>query len=458
MLNFYKDLLLKEKVLFIVTLVLGIFLRCHSLAEVSSWSDEIASWYFAHNLDTIFKQESHTPLYYFICRVWFYIASDTVLYLRLLSIFLSYLILFVSINILKDAHKYLLLSFSVLWSLFPTLIIYDRQARHYGLFLELIFFVVLIWNNRKNFNSYLLWFLFNIIHFIHPLSLVPVCFLLTFDFVQKQIPLRKYMFLLSSIVPVLGYYGVRVFTFGGSAVTANVSWIRNDSLGFFKSLVLLFAGDSFPLTFVYPLDPNVVIGSTFLFIMLLISFDGLRIFKNLNFYKFLILFLVTLVIVELLAYLGLNLRIGRYFIYLVPFFLYFVMEIFLRVSNKFLLLSLIALMLSFYNLFFLKPWRVYFWEDQSVGLFKSTYPNFENDENLIICGNIHQLDYYFHRKLDDCSSEAFNRFYSKRDFNLFDISGSHSTKALSLYLSNLGNVYDRKFYGNSFFFRFKIRD
>ncbi len=88
-----------------------------------------------------------------------------------------------------------------------------------------------------------------------------------------------------------------------------------------------------------------------------------------------------------------------------------------------------------------------------VSSFKKDYPDFQKD-HFIFCGSSHQLEFYFQKQKSDCSSEAFSRFYAQKNFNVFDIRGEQSTLALSLFLSTRGIVYDRKFYGHSFFFKF----
>jgi hypothetical protein len=459
MLNFFKDLLLREKVLLLSVLFLGIFLRLFSLSEISSWGDEVATWYYRDNLDLVFSSESHTPFYYFLCRLWKIITTDSVYSIRLFSIFLSYLFLYLSVRLLQKSSKFLILSLVTLWSLFPTFIIYDRQARHYGLFAEMFFFLIIIWDHRKSFDLIFFWFVFAVIQMIHPLGIIPVGLLILIDLVGKKISIKRALIYFSSSLPVLIYYLLRLYFQSYKSITSNIAWINNNSVSFLKSIFLLFAGESYPFTVMYPLNPDIFIFSSLFIIFLFLISSGWRVLlvnRQLN--RFLVLFVTTILVVEFLAFLGLNLRISRYYIFLVPFLLSYIMDI-VNVSpnRRFLLVSFLGITLAAYNLFVYRPWRSYPWDDDSVRAFKKDYPLYFKDKDLLICGNYLQSRYFFNTAVRDCSEEAFSRYYSKKNFSVFDIRGSQSTLALSLYLTNFGNVLDMKFYGNAFFFRFEGR-
>jgi hypothetical protein len=456
MLNFFKDLLLKEKVLFFSTLFVGIFLRLSSLSEISSWSDEVATWYFGHHLDQVFSTESHTPFYYFLVKLWSVVFSDSIFSIRMLSIFASYTILFLCLSLLKNGNKILSLGLVAFWSLSPTLIMQDRQARHYGLFAEMIFLLLIIWDYRSEIRFVKKWILMCAISLIHPLGLIPIWTLVFIDFFKRKLSLKESFKFLSSSIPVVGYYLLRASLFSVQSVLSNVSWVKNDFFTLFKSLILMFGGDSYPLSFNYPLNPDLFVFFVFLFFFTLFLFSkGFSLFMHSKFFRFFVLLLITFVFIEFLAILGVNLRIGRYYIFLVPFlFVYLLDSISYVQENKYLCLTALVLILSTYNFLILKPWRSFDWDDQFVTSFKKDYPNFL-DGDFIFCGSRHQLEYYFQTQNTGCSSEAFSRFYAQKNFNVFDIRGEQSTLALSLYLSNRGNIFDRKFYGHSFFFKFE---
>ncbi len=456
MLNFFKDLLLKEKVLFFSTLFLGLFFRLTSLSQTSYSGDEVATWYFSHHLDQVFSTESHTMFYYFLVKLWSVFFSDSIFSIRMFSVFLSYIILFSCLFLLKKSHKFLSLGLVAFWSLSPTLIMQDRQARHYGLFAEMIFLLLMIWDHRREISFIKKWYLMSFISLIHPLSLIPIWTLVLLDFVKKKLSLKESFMYLSCSIPVVTYYLLRVMFFSAQSVLSNVSWVKNDFYTLFKSLILLFGGDAYPFTFNYPLNPDWFVFFVFLFFFTLFLFSrGFSFFKNEKFYRFVFLIVMTFFFVELLALCGVNLRIGRYYIFLVPFLFAFILDIVSTIElSKYLCLTSLVLIISSYNFLILRPWRIFDWDDQFVATFKKDYPNFQKD-HFIFCGSRHQLEYYFQKQKSDCSSEAFSRFYAQKNFNIFDIRGEQSTLALSLFLSTRGNVFDRKFYGHSVFFKFE---
>lgn len=459
MLNFFKDLLLREKILFLSVLFLGIFLRLISLSEISSWNDEIATWYFANNINVVFSSESHTPIYYLICRVWIYLTTNTIFSIRVLSIVLSYCTLFLCIQFLKNTSKFLILGVVTFWSLVPTFIVYDRQARHYGFFAELAFLLLIIWDYKSDVRFFLKWFLMTFIQILHPLAFIQVIFLVLLDFARSKISIKEGLYLISSSLPVSVYYLLRFYFQDFKTVTANIAWIRNDFVEFFKSLILMFAGDSYPFTLVFPLSADVAIFSCFVLFLSFFILTGWKpLFLSEKFIRFLLMCIFIIMLVESLAYAGLNLRISRYYIFIVPFLLVSLIDFIKNVQTKsFLLLLVTSFILISYNLFQLKPWRTYEWDDDNVSAFKIDNPSYLNDNDLLICGNKMNVEYYFNKYFGNCSEEAFKRYYLKKNFKVFDISGEQSSVALSLYLSNFGNVRDMKFYGRAFYFRFEGR-
>ncbi len=371
MLNFLKDLLLKEKVLFFSTLFLGLFFRLTSLSETSSWSDEVATWYFSHHLDQVFSTESHTMFYYFLVKLWSVFFSDSIFSIRMFSVSFSYSILFLCVFLLNKNHKFLSLGLVAFWSLSPTLIMQDRQARHYGLFAEMTFLLLMIWDYRREISFIKKWFLMSFISLVHPLGIIPVWILVLLDFFKKKLSLKESIMYLSCSIPVVTYYLVKVMFFSTQSVLSYVSWVKNDFFTLFKSLILLFGGDSYPFTFNYPLNPDWFVFFVFLFFFTLFLFSrGFSFFKNEKFYRFVFLIVMTLFFVELLALCGVNLRISRYYIFLIPFLFAFVLDIVSsNEHNKHLCLSVLVLIISLYNIFILRPWRIFEWDDQFCVIF-----------------------------------------------------------------------------------------
>ncbi|MBA2406175.1 MAG: hypothetical protein H0V66_15475 [Bdellovibrionales bacterium] len=151
--------------------------------------------------------------------------------------------------------------------------------------------------------------------------------------------------------------------------------------------------------------------------------------------QFLQLFLLTIILAELVTYFLTNIRIGRYYIYLVPFFVYalleWVKESEIRLNLK-LAFSLMTILFCYHALV-LRPWRTYEWDDQNVAGLKSYLKHLPQRE-LVICANAFQLDYYFQQQWSNCTDVALRLHLNKKSFYLFDLTGND--RMLMIYLLN----------------------
>lgn len=433
--KFFKDLSFYGGVLFLAVFFIGIIIRFVGLAETSAWGDEVASWYFAQNLSNVFYTESHTPVYYFLCKIWMFVFPTSILSLRYFSIFLSLFVLLVSCFLIyrKSGAKTSLVVFS-LWWLWPTMVIYSRQARHYSFYLDLTLLVLVMWDQKKSFNKWLLWGVLAFYQFNHPLAVIVVGFLAFWDFYSERIN-RQLIFTLSSAAPVTFYYLARLLFQGHEKVASNISWINADTFSFFKSMLILFAGDSFPFSKFYPVQPY---GFSFLIISvllaLLIKSDLRSVFKNNWLLKAISLFLLTQVLIESLGLLNFNLRISRYFIYVVGLFIFsaYKMSESWSEREKLTRCGLVSGILIFYSFVFHKPWQFYLWDDQNVSRFEqemSVLPA----KDIVICASAFQLEYYFQRSyLGGCSEQALNLLKERKPFYFFDLNGND--KYTTMYL------------------------
>jgi hypothetical protein len=426
--KFYQDYSLVGVVLLFAALTLGFLFRIFNIEAVSAWGDEVASLYYARHLDRVFLHESHTPFYYLICKIWMWVFPDSIISLRYLFILLSTLI--------TGCCSYLLAKkrgigsafiFLILWWLWPTDVTFSRQARHYSLYAEMTFFLLILWDYRSSFSRKCTFFIWTVFQFIHPFTLLPVWYLAIYEWARGRASKKETLFYLSSSVPLFCYYGTRFLMFGSEKVFSNITWVSESSTSFQQSLLLLLAGDSFPLNQVYPVSA----GSALLFLLLVfLLFIPKRNFishfmANERLLKFFQIYLITIIASELFSYFFTNIKIGRYFIFLVPFFLY---SLLYWINEKNLKLNLklafaLCFILSIYNIFVLTPWRSYEWDDQNVSAFKSMLNDLPSKE-LVICANAFQMDYYFKRVYETCSDVALRFHLKKQDFYLFDITGN----------------------------------
>lgn len=419
-------------VLFFSVLFLGLFFRTLGIDSISAWGDEVASLYYAQHIDRVFFYESHSPFYYGLCKIWISIFPESVVSLRYMFISLSLILTAMSTWLLyKKRGVSLALVFFVLFWLWPTDIIFSRQARHYSLFLEMTVLILILWDHKETFKKWLLWPLWMIFQLIHPFALIPVWFLIFYDFFKKKLTTHDVRFYLSTTLPLISYYVLRFIVFGKEKVLSNISWIDFKFQEFQRSLFFLFVGDSYPLTEVYPLSmwsPLLLIFVVGIFLLF-----GKR--KLGPFKRFFLLYILTVITIEVMLWVFTNVRINRYYIYLIPFFLFALMD--LIEENPFQknlkLASCLALGLVIYNIQVLAPWRSYTWDDQNVDSLKSMLSALPKRE-LIICANAFQQDYYFQQNYQNCSTQVLEKHLKKESFYLFDLTGND--RMLALFILN----------------------
>jgi hypothetical protein len=121
--------------------------------------------------------------------------------------------------------------------------------------------------------------------------------------------------------------------------------------------------------------------------------------------------------------LGVDLRINRYFIYLVPVVLFTFLELALLDRLFEWQLGLLVLVLVGFNVTLLRPWADYDWGDDTVRDFFEKLP----PKPLVICAYRYQFHYYFGREGgdDECVREALQLDARKEGFYLFDLNGNH---------------------------------
>lgn len=443
MLKFFKDLSFIGGVLFLSTLFLGLVFRIIGLHDISAWGDEVASWYYARHLSEVFFGESHTPVYYFLCKIWYWIFPATILSLRYFTIVLSLIVVALTcawVGKKKDPRTGLVLF--VLWWLWPSMVIYARQARHYSLYLDLSILVLVMWEFRKDLNKYVFWSVLAFYQSIHPLAALAVSFLAAWDFFKNK-DWKEAFFKLSSVLPVALYYLARLVYLGGSKVHSNIAWISQSPVGFVKSMIALFFGDSFPFSKFYPVQNIGMILITVVIFGIVVFRNRIReLWRSESFRKFFLIFAFTELTVELLGLLNFNLRISRYFIYVPGFLVFAIVEC----SNlwapreKLIKASLFALCLAGYGLIYHQPWNYYSWDDQNIAAFKLDMESLPK-KDVIICGSAFQLEYYFQRPYRSCSELALSLHRFKKPFYFFDINGNdkmtliflHNESRISLY-------------------------
>ena len=253
--KFYQDYSLAGVVLILSTVAFGFLFRILGLSDTSAWGDEIASLFYAENLSEVFKHESHTPLYYVLCKAWISVFGKTILSLRYFFISLSFLFLSLSSYLLiKNKQTAAFLGLIILWWLWPTDVIFSRQARHYGLYAELGFFFLIFWRFKNQFSKKALFTVGSFVQFLHPFMVIPVFFLAIYDYAKRKIGPHVLFVALSSGLPLVLYYTFRFLIYGQEKVLSNINWIQVSSLTYLRDFLLLFGGDSFTFFMFYQLS------------------------------------------------------------------------------------------------------------------------------------------------------------------------------------------------------------
>lgn len=451
--KFYQDYSLIGVVLIIAVFGLGLTFRLFNIEAISAWGDEVASLYYAKHLERVFLYESHTPFYYLICKAWMWVFPDSIISLRYLFVSLSALLMSCCCYLLvKRRGSGSAFVFLVLWWLWPTDVTFSRQARHYSLYAEMTFLLLILWDYRKEYSRKFLYTIWSIYQLIHPFALISVWYLALYDWARGRAKKKEILFYLSSSLPLFSYYAIRFSLYGSERVFSNISWVNENWSDFLKSLYLLFVGDSFPLNQIYPL--SLWVGTSFLLLVLACFLANKDCLKNFflkdKMLKFLQLYLITVIFAEIFSYLFTNIKIGRYFIYLIPFFLYALIDFVNEFKTAFNLK--LCLVLSFilvtYNVAVFIPWRTYEWDDQNVAEFKSYYSNLAPKE-LVICANAFQMDYYFKKSYETCTDVALRFHLRKESFHLFSLTGTD--KLLMLFLMKEGHIDDYKLFNQAVF-------
>lgn len=397
--------------------LLAVFLRFTDLASQSPWTDELASWWYLRHLGEIWGKESHSPLYYTLLR--FFCGADAdVPALRSFSASVSVLHLiefFFLGQLVFDKKRFLI--FWVLVCLCPVDIVYARMARHYAWLLEgLIVFILLY---RLRVPVWLESLVAAFMGFIHVFAVIPISFLALYRFWKE----RRWSELLPVLVSanlVLVYYLLRLLSLGPQVVGSNVEWNSISLVNFWASLVTQFLGDSYPRFVFYPVNPYLaalVVGATSLWILYRRRESGLQ---------YLGVFLVSLLAIEVFGF-WLNLRVNRYLIYLVGFWIIAFTDS-LGEVKLWQPLTLTGLLLG--HILFQNPVLSFPWDREKVESWRNFTARFPDSPQLT-CASVYQSAYFDLRSPPDCI-RALKDVSLRKDLLYFDLNNTEKMVALFL--------------------------
>ena len=367
--------------LLVVSFIFAVFFRFYDLGVQSPWTDELATWFYAKNLDQIFLFETHSPLYYFLVRL-FLGNSASVESIRFFSATLSCLnILLLFLIGLRFMDRGKLTLFVILLAFNPADIMHSRMARHYGLLLEgtLLFLFLL----RANARTWVLSIVACFMGFLHVFSLIPMSCILIFDYLEMKNP-RKSLIIFFSSLGILVYYLARRLLPDHSTVLKNLIWSDSAFLSYFRAVVLQFAGNAFPHSEFYPplLLPIACI------LIFCLGYFVYR--KSKSGLLFVTILISGILLVEFLNLYWINLRISRLMVYLPGLLLFSISDSVPKPNEKHFFAACIL------SLGFLYPLNVFTSHSGDDG-FIEEWKAFTSQEKItpkLVCLNKFQAAYY----------------------------------------------------------------
>ena len=398
-----KNILTNKNILFVVTI--GSLLRFYNIGDASLWEDEILSLNAADRITSIKSffsadpENAHPPLYFLILKIWKNFG-DSETYLRILSSIFGVISIYISYLLAKKVFsKNTAYISSILISISPFLIRFDREVRMYSLFvlltmLTIYFFLKSIDSKRKK--DWFLFSFFGILNlYTHYHSIIVLfCCLIFFIILNKY---DKYKFLIASYLLIAFFYSFWLPSFidhffAYSAIGGDEPTRFPSVYGFWiKPAYLIYAytfGQSIlPWQWVITLPSIVLVSSILIFSL-----------KKIYEQKKHIYFLVSFFLLPIILGIFLSDLMPRYMIFIYPFYIFLFSNGLHYFTGLFKKLTLIIILLislisinNFYNeknlhiLAGITPWE------------KITYDiknrSFGNDIILNV-GNSPSLDYY----------------------------------------------------------------
>lgn len=433
-------LFLKENfyflVLFTAFFLFQLILRFTQLDFHGIWRDEVATLYFSGHLNEVLAGDSHTIFYYLLMNPIGFLSDYGLYEMRLFQgvlSFLLYLVILIRSKKLLNNKEWFI--FNALYGLHPLVFGFARLARPYTLMIDLA--TLLLIESRLNRSKVLAGVYAFFLMSMHPLGVLPVLFEL---FIHRFDKAYVKTFVLA-FLPVGLYYVIKSFM--DQNALSYIGWIQSNSLQFFFELNGILMGSFFPD---YLADRPEIISIVAIFMVLGPLF--LAIFqKNAVALKegqrFLFLYLLVFLGMSVLS-LVIDLRIQRYYVFLLPYFL-LMLSLTLGFGPRMPLKSLAILgTLLILNVAYIRP---YFTPQASTGRFINELQHYSKVHKAPIyaCGYVFHNWYFKRMGFRVCSNPEDVNFALKTSplvYGLLD-------KRLSI-LPQLLNNNDIELLGGSF--------
>lgn len=423
--KFFEGLSLPEMALIIFSILFGSVLRLYKIDLISHWSDELATLYYSKFIHLVFNEETHPPGFYLFSKVITFFVGESVYSLRMVLALMSvglctYFVIIGKKLFTKDGW----IIFTILLFLIPVDVAYSRIARMYSplFLLSMWFYLTLLEEERKILKLSILSF---IMSWIFPIGFIPGGALIISNLISRRKWSKEDSYLAASVVPVFLYYVLRI-------VFQSKKQFLSDYLGgnikvhnLFSDFFLTMAGDHIPK---YPYlrdDSNLwMIFAVFSIIVIYLSifYSVKKQEYRQNWMNHLIVILCSLFFIEIFSALVINIKVGRYLIFLIPIILIHAAQVrgyLSHLKHSLLEITLFFGMLVFY-VYVYKPFDYFLWERESFNVFKQFTAN---NPNYIFCGNRFQYHYYFQSPHKHCMEEYKKLKADKKDFVFIDMNG-----------------------------------
>lgn len=387
-----------------ISALFQLYFRFFDLSFHGLWRDEIATMFFSAFPFSSISGDSHSFIYYLIVSPLSFFGSTNLYSFRLFHAVAGVLVL--GLAIYRSRKLFTPAQWAFIFSLYglhPVVFGMARLARPYGLLMDLS--LLLIIECRRSDSRKMIFILATLLGLLHPVGL----FVLIFEYVYSRHHEFRKIFAFAA-APSLIYYGIKVLFFQNQLTF--VSWIKTDSLAFLKDLSGLFFGVFYPYYNNFP----AFLGVWLLILILIFSLCVLIIKKDSFLWKesafFFGIVLFIFISFNVLAFFQ-DLRISRYFVFLIPYFIIYLSCMFTRTNSWALPSTLVLMSLMFIQTVYYKPYftpSVSF--DSFVQEIKTSSESFNSP--VLACGQRFHNWYFEKLGFESCENMETVRKFSRR--------------------------------------------
>ena len=307
-----KPLPVSVLITFISFLFFGILLRFLNIDFHGIWRDEIATLFFSSHLSEVFTGDSHSLFYYLFMSPVGYLSDFDLVWMRYfeggVSLLLYFIIVYRSRLIFNSQEWFV---FNSIYGLHPAVIGLARLARPYTLLLDLTTLLII---ERKVGNKKLIYFYAFLLISFYPLAIIPLFFEWFFSSQRKE--MIKGFVLVS--LPTFLYYGFKLIF--DQKKFSYIGWINSNWKFFLEDINSLLLGNHFPyyqgkdLLFANYFALEIIVG------LMVVCFFAREKKKTRSLIEFIVVYGGVLIGINLFSYL-IDLRVQRYYVFLIPYFL-----------------------------------------------------------------------------------------------------------------------------------------